>query len=133
MINCEPPKAADQIKRLKILIVEDDESSLMFLSIILRKNNDLLVAKNGEEAVATCRAHPELDLVLMDIRMPLLNGYDATQQIRVFNGDVIIIAQTANGFASDREVAIKAGCNDYITKPIDKEQLRNLISKYFNN
>jgi CheY-like chemotaxis protein len=66
----------------------------------------------------------------MDIKMPVLNGYDATRQIRLFNKDVIIIAQTAFGMIGDRERAIAAGCNDYIAKPIEVPKLLELIQKY---
>lgn len=67
----------------------------------------------------------------MDIKMPDKNGYDATREIRKFNRDVVIIAQTAFGLMGDREKAIEAGCNDYIAKPISKIKLQELIKKYF--
>ena len=86
----------------------------------------------GVEAIEACTNNPDLDLVLMDIRMPQMNGLEATQQIRKFNKDVIIIAQTAYGFSSDCEKALKAGCNDYITKPINKTLLYELIKKHIN-
>ena len=79
-----------------------------------------------------CRTNPDLDLILMDIQMPELNGYEVTRQIRQFNKDVVIIAQTAFGLSGDREKAIEAGCNDYIAKPINKAELLSLIQKYFN-
>ena len=81
--------------------------------------------------MGACRDNPDLDLVLMDIRMPEMGGYEATRQIRQFNKDVIIIAQTAYGLAGDREKALKAGCTDYISKPIDINLLKALIRKYF--
>jgi CheY-like chemotaxis protein len=68
---------------------------------------------------------------MMDIRMPLMGGYEATRQIRQFNKDVVIIAQTAFAQIGDREKSIEAGCNDYISKPINKAQLLTLIQKYF--
>ena len=67
----------------------------------------------------------------MDIQMPGMNGYEATEQIRQFNKEVIIIAQTAFGLSGDREKAIEAGCNDYISKPIKNDELLRLIDKYF--
>ena len=70
-------------------------------------------------------------MVLMDIRMPKMDGYEATRQIRQFNKDVIIIAQTAYGFSGDKEKAIEAGCNDYISKPINMTLLYELIKKHF--
>jgi CheY-like chemotaxis protein len=92
---------------------------------------DFLLASTGKEAIEICRNNENIDLVLMDIRMPELNGYKATRQIREFNKDVLIIAQTAYGLTGDREKAIKAGCNDYIAKPIKNEELLALIRKYF--
>ena len=121
-----------QVKNLKILIVEDDETSDLLLSTMLTKiNREILQAKNGLEAIELCRNNPDLDLILMDIKMPVMDGYEATQQIRKFNKDVIIIAQTAFGLSSDREKAIESGCNDYISKPINKTELLALIQKHF--
>ena len=91
----------------------------------------MLIANSGVEAVETCRNNPDIDLVLMDIQMPGLNGYEATRQIRQFNKDIIIIAQTAFGLIGDREKALEAGCNDYIAKPLDLNLLKKLIRDYF--
>jgi PAS domain S-box-containing protein len=122
-----------QLKNLKILIVEDDEISYSLLSRTLQKiSKEVLHAITGVEAVEACRNNPDLDLVLMDIRMPEMDGNEATHQIRQFNKDVIIIAQTAYGFSSDKEKAIEAGCNDYISKPINKNLLYDLIKKHCN-
>ena len=76
--------------------------------------------------------NPDLDLVLMDIKMPIMDGNEATRQIRQFNKDVIIIAQTAYAFSGDCEIAIEAGCNDYISKPINMTTLFELIKKHCN-
>jgi len=123
-----------QIKNLKILIAEDDVTSNSLFTRTLQKiSYEVLHAKTGVEAVKACRNNPDLDLVMMDIRMPDMNGYEATRQIRQFNKDVVIIAQTAYGFSGDREKTIEAGCNDYISKPILKDELLALIQKYFNN
>ncbi len=121
-----------QIRNLKILIVEDDKISDLLISKLLKKTGHrFLHSKTGEEAIQTCRNNPNLDLVLMDIKMPDMNGYDATRQIRQFNKEVVIIAQSAFGLSGDREKAIEAGCNDYIVKPINKDQFLALIQKYF--
>jgi PAS domain S-box-containing protein len=121
-----------EIKNLKILIVEDDEISYSFLTRVLQKiSHEVLHAITGVQAVEACRNNPDLDLVLMDIRMPNMDGNEATRQIRQFNKDVIIIAQTAFAFSGDREKAIEAGCNNYITKPINYILLKELINKYF--
>ena len=122
-----------QLKNLKILIVEDDEISYSLLSKTIQKiSKEVLHAITGVEAVEACRSNPDLDLVLMDIRMPQMNGLEATKKIRQFNKDVIIIAQTAYAFSGDSQMAIDAGCNDYITKPINKTLLYDLIKKYVN-
>jgi signal transduction histidine kinase len=120
-----------QLKNLKILIVEDDEVSYSGLTKTLQKiSKEVLHAITGVQAVEACRNNPDLDLVLMDIRMPNMDGNEATHQIRQFNKDVIIIAQTAFAFAGDREKAIEAGCNDYISKPIKSTLLFELIKKH---
>ncbi|MEI7829716.1 MAG: PAS domain S-box protein [Prolixibacteraceae bacterium] len=121
-----------KIENLKILIAEDDETSEIYVSIIAGEfSNDLLKARTGSETIEIARQNPDIDLILLDIQMPEMNGYEATRQIRQFNKEVIIIAQTAYALAGDREKAIAAGCNDYIEKPIKKELLIELINKYF--
>jgi PAS domain S-box-containing protein len=120
-----------QIKKLKILIAEDEENADLFLSLVLENlGKEILHVKNGIEAVEVCRNNPDTDLVLMDIMMPQMYGYEATRKIREFNKDVVIIAQTAFGLAGDREKAIEAGCDDYISKPINKQLLFELINKH---
>ncbi len=120
-----------QIKKLKILIAEDEELADLLLSLILEKlGKEILHAKNGIEAVEICRNNPDIDLVLMDIMMPEMYGYEAARKIREFNKDVVIIAQTAFGLAGDREKAIVAGCDDYISKPINRKLLFQLIDKH---
>ena len=121
-----------QIKPLKILIAEDDEKSEILISITIRKfGKEILKAGNGVEAVELCRRNPDLDLILMDIEMPGMDGYEAARQIRQFNKDIVIIAQTAYAFPGEREKAIAAGCNDYIAKPFNKTSLITLLKKYF--
>ena len=121
-------------KKLKILIAEDDESSEKLLTEILKKYcKEEIRVKNGIDAVETCRENPDIDLILMDIQLPDLNGYEVTREIRKFNKSVLIIAQTAYALSGDRELTLKAGCNDYISKPIDKRLLNDMIQKYFND
>jgi PAS domain S-box-containing protein len=116
---------------LKVLIAEDDEISYKFIECILEKENiQLIHTLNGEETVSTVRNNPAISLVLMDIRMPVMNGIDATKLIREFNVDIPIIAQTAYALDGDRELLLKAGCNDYIAKPIKKDKLMALLKKY---
>jgi len=122
------------VKKLKILIAEDEEVSQILIDNYIKTfGKEILTAKTGLEAVEICRANPDIDLILMDIRMPHLDGYLATKQIREFNSEVIIIAQTAYSLMGDREKSIDAGCNDYVSKPINKEELQALIRKYFGN
>ncbi len=117
---------------LKVLIAEDDEASEMLISIELEKfSREILKVTTGIDAVEICRQHPDIDLVLMDIQMPGMNGYEATREIRKFNKDVIIIAQTAFALIGEKDKAIEAGCNDYIAKPIKKAELQSLIQKNF--
>ncbi|MDZ4205507.1 MAG: PAS domain S-box protein [Bacteroidales bacterium] len=121
-----------EVSGLKILVVEDDDASKKFISIAVKKLcKALLEVNTGAEAVDICRNNPDIDLILMDIQIPEMNGYEATRQIRQFNKKVVIIAQTAFGLRGDREKAIEAGCNDYIAKPIIKDELVTLIQKYF--
>jgi CheY-like chemotaxis protein len=122
----------EKLAKLRILAVEDDETADIFLTEILEvKCRELLHVKNGEEAIKTCKANPDIDLVLMDIKMPVMDGYTATREIRKFNKELVIIAQTAYALAGDREKAIAAGCNDYIAKPLKKLELYNLLGKHF--
>jgi len=122
-----------ELKDSKILIVEDDRMSAEYLTEILRFEIDnILYAKNGVEAVKICKENKDIDLILMDLKMPKMDGLTATQKIREFNQDVNIIAQTAFALEGDQEKALKAGCDDYITKPIDEETLFTIIKKHLN-
>ncbi|MBU1368038.1 MAG: PAS domain S-box protein [Bacteroidetes bacterium] len=124
-------KDATKDKRLKILVAEDDEASYMHLSIILEKvSSEILHASNGTEAVELVQSNPDIDVILMDIRMPGIDGYEASRKIREFNKEVVIIAQTAYALSGDREKTLAAGCNDYIAKPVKKQDLLALIRKH---
>ena len=92
--------------------------------------SDFFQASTGYDAIETCRKNPDIDLILMDINMPGMDGYETTRQIREFNKDVVIIAQTANALNKDREKAIAASCNHYISKPINRVALLSLINQY---
>jgi hypothetical protein len=117
---------------LKILIAEDDEQSAILIEISLKPfSKNIITVRTGYEAVEACRNNPDIALVFMDIKMPEIDGYEATRQIRQFNAEVVIIAQTAYALSSDRDRAIRAGCNDYIAKPMKKEHLIEVFHKYF--
>jgi PAS domain S-box-containing protein len=119
-------------KMLKILIAEDDETSELLISIMVNVfSREILKAHTGIEAVEICRRNPDIDLILLDIQMPDMSGYEASREIRKFNKDVVIIAQTAYGLTGDREKAIAAGCTDYISKPVSSSLLSSLILKHF--
>ena len=129
--SIEPKKEYDFSDKT-ILIAEDVESNYLYLEVLLKTlNSKILWAKNGLEAMQICSEKPDIDLVLMDIKMPVMGGYKATRKIREFNKDVIIIAQTAHALVGDREKAIEAGCDDYIAKPIKKNVLIEMIRKWF--
>ncbi|MBU3927556.1 MAG: response regulator, partial [Bacteroidetes bacterium] len=131
-VDSEKNKAMAAMSSLKIMIAEDDETSRNYISLIINDfTTKILEARTGIETVELCRNTKDLDLILMDIRMPIMNGYEATRLIREFNKEVIIIAQTAFALSGDREKAIEAGCNDYISKPINKNKLLALVQKYF--
>jgi len=123
-----------EVPRFKILIVEDDETNLKLITATVKTFcNKILKAKTGIEAVEACHNNPDIDLILMDVKMPEMDGYEATRLIRQFNNEVIIIAQTAFALTGDREKALAAGCNDYISKPYGKSLLMSLIEKHFKN
>lgn len=122
-----------KIKPLFVLLAEDDiPSGLLITRLVGLYSKKILKVTGGEEAVDTCRKNPELDLILMDIKLPDIDGYEASRQIRVFNKNVIIIAQTAFGLMGEKEKAINAGCNDYISKPINKTVFLSLLKKHFD-
>jgi len=98
--------------------------------LVQDKCKTILFAKNGKEAVEISKNNKDIDLILMDIRMPEINGYEASEKIREFNKEVIIIAQTAYALNGDREKALEAKCNDYIAKPIAKKDFMELLNKY---
>lgn len=120
------------IKKLKILVAEDEEISDLLISLMLNIfGHEMLHAKDGVETVELFKTNPDIDLVLMDIKMPKMNGLDATREIRQFNKDVIIIAQSAHARSNDREKVLEAGCNDYIKKPLKQDLFIAFINKYF--
>ena len=119
--------------KLTVLIVEDDEISEKLLTSFIHKiSQRIFYAKTGTEAVEICRNNPEIELILMDIRMTDMNGYEATKEIRQFNNRIVIIAQSAYALAQDKEIALQNGCNDYIAKPIEKDKLLAMIEKHMN-
>ncbi len=123
----------DSLENKTLLVAEDEEMNIVYMKEILADTKaNVLWAKNGEEAVKIAKENPSIDLILMDIKMPVMNGYEATQKIREFNKNVIIIAQTAYALTGEKEKTIEAGCNYYITKPIEIKILMNTIQGFLN-
>ena len=114
-----------------ILIAEDEFSNFEFLRMLFTKMNiRVLWAKNGIEAVNICEYDSSVNLVLMDIKIPMWNGYEATRKIKKMRPELPVIAQTAYAMMTDREDALKAGCDDYLSKPLQIKQLKELVEKY---
>ena len=118
-----------KIKDLNILIAEDNDSNYLLIKKLL-KGNQLTRAITGVEAIEKIKAQT-FDIVFMDMRMPVMNGLEATSLIREFNQTTPIIALTANAFDSDKENALAAGCNHFMTKPVKKRELVDLLFRYF--
>jgi len=117
-----------------VLIAEDDNINYLYLETVLSKSKIKLIrANNGIEALELCEKYPDIKLVLMDIKMPFMNGYDATRKIKQQYPNLPVIAQTAYAMNEDRDKASEAGCDDYIAKPIKKAELLALIDKYCNH
>ncbi len=114
-----------------ILVAEDDESNFKLIKAIIGKKCEIMWAKNGEEIVSLFRENRgKTDAILMDIKMPVMNGLEATQLIRQEGGTLPIIMQTAYAFTADRENAIKSGASEVLVKPITLSALRNCLSSY---
>jgi signal transduction histidine kinase/CheY-like chemotaxis protein len=130
----ETLKVYNDIEGMTILVAEDDNINFLLLKTILQKKKHLVLrAKNGQEVVDICASNSNIDLVFMDIKMPVLNGYEAFEIIKRENPALVVIAQTAHSSAEVKQNILKAGFSDYITKPLDKEKIFELINKIFQN
>lgn len=117
-----------------ILIAEDDDSNFRLLNAIIGKKCEILWAKNGLEALRLYKENSDkIRLILMDLKMPGMDGFEATSAIRETDKNIPIIVQTAFAFSTDREKAIEMGCNKVLIKPISIVELRKTISTYINN
>ena len=120
--------------KLKVLIVEDEEINYLYLETLLKHKTNhvrsIFRAKNGKEAIDICKKNKDLDLVFMDIKMPVMDGYEATKKIKALYPDLPVIAQTAFSTDADKELALRHGCDDFISKPIDKNILLDMINRY---
>ncbi|MCD4710903.1 MAG: response regulator [Bacteroidales bacterium] len=116
-----------------ILVVEDDESSAYLLGAFLKETGaNISFTTDGNEAVEFVRQHPETDLVLMDIHLPDKDGLTATREIKSFDSHVVVIAQTAYAFSMDHREAERAGCDAYLTKPLNMSLLLDKMDGYLS-
>ena len=114
----------------KVLIVDDDVRNVFALTSVLEANGmEVVYAENGREGIEALQANPEVDVVLMDVMMPELDGYETTREIRRLDdfGELPIISLTAKAMKGDRDKSIASGASDYITKPVDTDQLLSLM------
>lgn len=111
-----------------ILVAEDDDSNFKYIEIVLKyASYEVMRAENGMEAIELCRNNKNIKLILMDIKMPIMDGFEATRHIRTFLPDLPVIALTAYVTTEDENAAIASGCNEYITKPVSKSKLLDII------
>lgn len=130
-IDVETVTLENSIKTL--LVAEDEEFNFIYIKTLLSRDNfRLLRANNGQEAVDICESNPQIDLILMDIKMPVMNGYEASMKIKELRPNLPIIAQTAYSTAIDRNKAFESGCSDFISKPFTKENLLAKIASQLN-
>ncbi len=112
------------------MVAEDEEYNFILVKYILeREGINTIWAKNGEEAINLFKENKDIDLIMMDIKMPIMNGMDATIEIRKINPGIPIIAVTAYALAEDRELCLKNGCDEFVTKPINRDHLLSLTNK----
>lgn len=114
-----------------ILVADDLVINFRLIELLLRKTKvNMIWAKNGLEALEVCKTNPNVDLVLMDVQMPFMNGYEATRAIKAIRSDLPVIAQTAFTLSGEPETSLSAGCDDYVAKPIKRELFLALIDRY---
>lgn len=114
----------------KILIAEDEDSNYRYLEMVLSKTQvELYWAKDGIQAIEYCKKH-QPDLILMDIKMPNMDGLDATREIKKIHPEIPIIAQTAFAMENDEHLSLEAGCNSYLSKPIRANKLIETLSTF---
>ncbi len=124
----------NKLRKYNILIAEDELINFEVLKVLLEltigKDCNIIHAKNGKEAIDICKHMNDIDVVLMDIMMPKVTGIEATKQIKELHPNLPVVAQTAYYGDKERNDAKDAGCNDFITKPIEKDILKSVLSKY---
>jgi CheY-like chemotaxis protein len=131
-----PGETRPDLRGKSVLVVDDDMRTSYALSAILRgRGMDVLLADNGLTGIATLRAHPEVDAVVMDVMMPELDGYEAMRRIRADRryADLPMVALTAKAMANDREKCLAAGATEYMAKPVDSDQLLSLLGRLLHS
>ena len=125
MVN---PDLSDKV----ILIAEDEKINFLFLKSVFKNSGaEILEAKTGKEAIDLCRnRESRIDIILMDIKMPDIDGLEATRQIKKMNPDIVVIAQTAYTFKEDQRRAVESGCDDFLAKPVRPSNLLALVEKH---
>jgi CheY-like chemotaxis protein len=131
------PAAAKQKKNVRtnsILVAEDDETNFYYLKALLKQNTsaEIIHASNGKEALEKFQQYPDIGLILMDIKMPVMDGLEATRQIKAINRNIPVIAITAYAMAGDEARIAEAGCDYYLTKPINKKLLLDKMAEYIS-
>lgn len=126
------PRATNEAQKRQVLIAEDEDSNFIVLEMILRKafKAEILRATNGEEAVELASTHPQLSMVIMDIKMPIMDGFEATRQIKAIYPKLPVVAITAFAMSGDERKALEAGCDGYIPKPINRNDLFRVMSEF---
>jgi CheY-like chemotaxis protein len=133
MVKPEKETAVYQWSGKKILIVEDDLITYKLFTIVLRNTGvQIFHAEDGQQAITYCREEQDFDLILMDIQLPVMDGYTATREIKTICPWVPVIAQTAYALESEEYRCRKAGCSEYLAKPFRKEDLFALLDKYLS-
>lgn len=117
----------------RVLIVEDDEMSLIYLREVLKSTQiEVTFAKNGVQAVEMVQSDPAIDIILMDIKLPEMDGFEATRQIKKLRPEIPVIAQTAYAMADDEQKSLEVGCDEYISKPINRRKLLETMESFIN-
>lgn len=128
-------QASNQIKydwKGKVILIAEDifTSTRYYQAALKRTNSEILIAKNGQEAVEIVEENKNIDLILMDIHMPELNGFEATRKIKKINRNISIVMQTAYILSGEEEKSYEAGCDDFLTKPVDLNKLLSVVNNY---
>ncbi len=132
MVNQKP--IIPDLKDKTILVAEDEEINFLFIETLLEPTGAKVIhAWNGQQTIDTIKENNRIDLILMDIKMPIVDGYQATRDIKQMKPDLPIIAQTAYALGDDKILCFEAGCDEYLSKPLRKNKLYSLLNEHFPN